>query len=443
MCGCNYCCSSCSSMLNLHNGGTIHVQDKSFTIVTILNECPSYTVYLVRLNQGTLYQTIGVTDINDFSNLYTLKRVRYDQFNFSQYEEEEEEETHLDQDSDKELSDYAINEIKGCQLFTDEKYIVDVLTYQVHYERIPTLSVPSSSSTSPWIWQKTFGSLFASKAKAPLLTSMSFTDIVFPYSCTLQDLINKNILAPSTFFFTNENILKILRDIAAGLSILQEKGYSYNNLNTNTVTMAHDSTTMHADLAKSVRLSDLSLIVKQPFEWNSKYFEYMNELNLSYSSPEVVSLKSKKKDRFSKNGFSSPDGSTYSLSTENPPIDGFANDIWSFGCLVYCILYGLNPFERQEQLVGGSPLEDFIKRGDYSFPGDPPTYSNTGEILEQQNEEGTTGDGSLPKAQHFWNSLIKNCLKVDPHERFTLKDLTQSLDEIERNALQVAVPPAY
>ena len=427
-------------MLNLHNGGTIHVQNKSFTIVTILNECPSYTVYLVRLNHGTLYQTIGVTDVNDFSNLYTLKRVRYNQFSFSEYAEKEEL---LDQDGGKELSDPAINEIKGCQVFEDEKFIVDVLTYQVQYERIPTLSVPSSSTTSSWLWQKTFGSLFTSKSKAPLLTSMSFTDIVFPYNCTLQDLINKNILAPSTFFFTNENILKILKDIVSGLTILQEKGYSYNNLNTNTVTMAHDSTTMHADLTKPVRLSDLSLIVKQPFEWNSKYFEYINELNLAYSSPEIVSLKTKRKDKLSKAAYSSPEGSTYSLNTETPLVDGYANDIWSFGCLLYCILYGLNPFERQEQLVGGSPLEEFIKRGEYSFPGNPPMYTNADEISEQQNEEETTDGGPLPKAQHFWNMLIKNCLQVDPHKRFALKDLTESLNEIERKALQVAVPPVY
>ncbi|ODV94480.1 hypothetical protein PACTADRAFT_44505 [Pachysolen tannophilus NRRL Y-2460] len=80
-------------------------------------------------------------------------------------------------------------------------------------------------------------------------------------------------------------------------------------------------------------------------------------------------------------------------------------DIWSLGCTLYALLYGMSPFEREEQENGAS-MNLAISSGNYSFPQQP-QYS----------------DGI--------KDLIKMCLIVNPSERPSIEKVLSKALELQ------------
>lgn len=82
-------------------------------------------------------------------------------------------------------------------------------------------------------------------------------------------------------------------------------------------------------------------------------------------------------------------------------------DIWSLGCTCYFMLFGISPFEREEQISGAS-LKYAIGTGNFSFPSQD-RYST--RLL----------------------NLIKKCLQVDPAVRPDINELLTLLQELQES----------
>ncbi|CEP22683.1 unnamed protein product [Cyberlindnera jadinii] len=81
-------------------------------------------------------------------------------------------------------------------------------------------------------------------------------------------------------------------------------------------------------------------------------------------------------------------------------------DIWSLGCTLYALMYGSSPFEREENISGGS-ITMAISNNKYSFPNDD-DYIYSDKL----------------------KALVSMCLVVDPVER-------PSIEQVLAKALEV------
>ena len=88
-------------------------------------------------------------------------------------------------------------------------------------------------------------------------------------------------------------------------------------------------------------------------------------------------------------------------------------DIWSFGCTLYQLLYGISPFQREEQINGVS-LFYSIKTGKFSFPDQNESYH----------------DVEYKCLQKF-NKITQMCLNVNPSERPTTSEIIQILKGLQ------------
>lgn len=82
-------------------------------------------------------------------------------------------------------------------------------------------------------------------------------------------------------------------------------------------------------------------------------------------------------------------------------------DIWSLGCTIYCALYGVSPFDREVE-VGGGSLNLAITSGKFRFP----------DVEGMREQEG------------MLRELVSRCLKIEPAERPTAKEVRQELERI-------------
>lgn len=112
----------------------------------------------------------------------------------------------------------------------------------------------------------------------------------------------------------------------------------------------------------------------------SRFKEWVSShCNTYYTAPEVINIK------------------------KNSMID-CSVDIWSLGCILYTLMFGISPFDREEQ-INGMSLQHNISNGLYSIPQDT-SYS-----------------------QKLVN-VIKSCLKVDSILRPTTNELLTQLQNI-------------
>lgn len=79
-------------------------------------------------------------------------------------------------------------------------------------------------------------------------------------------------------------------------------------------------------------------------------------------------------------------------------------DIWSYGCLLYALMYTVNPFEYMEMNQGAN-MSLAIAQGKFDFPNDP-EYNDA------------------------LKDLIRSCLNVDPQARPSVDELIHSLNQL-------------
>ena len=80
-------------------------------------------------------------------------------------------------------------------------------------------------------------------------------------------------------------------------------------------------------------------------------------------------------------------------------------DIWSLGCTIYTLMYGVSPFDREEQLTG-IPLRYAILNAQYNFPDEP----------------------KYPKQ---FMDIVSSCLVADSSKRPTSMDLVRKLRSLD------------
>ncbi|EDO19375.1 hypothetical protein Kpol_1002p21 [Vanderwaltozyma polyspora DSM 70294] len=90
-------------------------------------------------------------------------------------------------------------------------------------------------------------------------------------------------------------------------------------------------------------------------------------------------------------------------------------DIWSFGCIIYQLLYGLSPFQREEQLKGASIVYS-ISTCKYSIPENIEIFKDV--TIKNINE---------------LNEIIKKCIQLDPSKRPTIDEIIDDLEKIKNN----------
>lgn len=249
--------------------------------------------------------------------------------------------------------------------------------------------------------------------------------MLFPFyqKGSLQDLINYNLL-DGVNQFTEPEIIRLMVGICKGLLCLhdpttrEDMGNLSNGLDSVSMTMSEDAASLldntplemnfltsqnnkldsfiHLNIKPATILltdenepiiSDLGSCLRSEREiktdldlTNLKQW-VTNHCNLFYMAPEIINLK------------------------KNSTID-CSVDIWSLGCLLYSLMFGISPFDREEQ-INGLPLRHNICKGIFSIP-DSKTYSQ--KLI----------------------AIIKSCLQVDSIMRPTASELLTQLQDIPK-----------
>lgn len=248
--------------------------------------------------------------------------------------------------------------------------------------------------------------------------------ILLPYFPlgSLQDGINRNLLKGT--FISESECIRIMIGITRGLRCLHDPSARENNADTDTlqdnVSMSYsdeaafllDDTPLELDILSSHNtvntnsyvhrdikpanilfssdglpvISDLGSCSKADVDITTRL--QLNELQewvtdhctLPYTAPELLNLKL------------------------NSSVDCRA-DIWSLGCTCYAMLFGISPFEREEQ-VSGASLTYAIGTGKFSFP------------QQTRYSEGLIG-------------LIKSCIQVESSARPDINELLTTLQDLQ------------
>lgn len=85
-------------------------------------------------------------------------------------------------------------------------------------------------------------------------------------------------------------------------------------------------------------------------------------------------------------------------------------DIWSLGCVLYCLAYGHSPFETTDTVEQGGSMALAVMNGSWKFPAqDPAGYSD--EL----------------------KALIKEMLVLDPRARPTIDQVLRRTQQLIQN----------
>ena len=148
------------------------------------------------------------------------------------------------------------------------------------------------------------------------------------------------------------------------------------NIEPSSILLSNEGTPI---ISKLVSIYRDKLEVKSDVEVSRFKAWVSNHCNAYYTAPEVINVK-------------------------NNSIIDFSADVWSLGCVLYTLMFGISPFYREEQ-INGMSLQHNISNGLYSIPQDT-SYSQ--DLVD----------------------VIKSCLKVDSILRSTTNEILIQLQNI-------------
>ncbi|CCF58711.1 hypothetical protein KAFR_0F01150 [Kazachstania africana CBS 2517] len=245
--------------------------------------------------------------------------------------------------------------------------------------------------------------------------------ILLPYYPlgSLQDMIDRNLLDGSTV--SESQCIKIMVSLCKGLDILHNSssravGNMKASFDSVSITVSDDAASLLAD-------TPLELAVMSPTNYTEESFALLNMspttvLFRSDGTPLIgdLSICSKVKFEITESAdllaFKERIQENCSLPYLAPELVSLKKgslitkevDIWSLGAILYFLMYGVSPFEREEQL-NGTPIKYAIKKGQYSFP--------------QESEYSSS-----------LNDIIISCLQVDPSMRSSPIQLINALEDL-------------
>ncbi|PLW34436.1 hypothetical protein PCANC_05658 [Puccinia coronata f. sp. avenae] len=101
-----------------------------------------------------------------------------------------------------------------------------------------------------------------------------------------------------------------------------------------------------------------------------------------------------------------------------------AVDIWSLGCVLYCLAYGHSPFETADTVEQGGSMALAVMNGSWKFPSTKSSNANPNGNSNNPNNKG-------PRVySDQFRELIKSMLVLDPKARPTIFDVIDSVQAL-------------
>ena len=180
----------------------------------------------------------------------------------------------------------------------------------------------------------------------------NFMYLVFPlFSDDLQQLIQKSVY-PASVFRDESEVRGVLQEIISAIMFIHQHSYRHADLKPSNILLS-----VHEDQISRIVLADFGSCVQfQDVSSRQEALKVMDHA-MKYSSAN----------------FRSPE--LYETPA-NTRIDG-SSDIWAVGCIIYSMLFSINPFERD----GLSTLS--IMNGNFIFPVNHNWSPNFIEIINK------------------------------------------------------------
>jgi serine/threonine protein kinase len=210
------------------------------------------------------------------------------------------------------------------------------------------------------------------------------------FSSSVQTVIDNGPGYPYCPFHDGLDCVKIWRNIIDGLQILHHSGFRHADLKPGNILISADFN--QAVLTDFGSCQPISITVTNRNEALEVQEKAQAFTTASYRAPEL---------------FDTPSSII---------VDGKA-DIWSFGCLMYVMMYSKTPFETTVE--GLSTLS--VLTGSFTFP----SPIDGGDIWHEDYHE-----------------LINSCLTVDLAKRIDLEEVQGKLKRLSPPPLDLKVPPA-
>lgn len=342
---------------------TIRVNDKRYRIQRLLGEGGMSFVYLVRLSKNSLIIDNGIAT----PELYALKKIICP--------------------SVEGISN-GMREIENYKRF-QSPYVIKSIDSQVMQEKDGSKTIYivlpyySLGSLQDSINRRLLEGTFVSEAECVrIMLGVTRGLLCLHGPASRQDNATSRVNVDAVSMTYSDETAMLLEDTPLEMDMLSSNSagsiaYAHRDITPSNILFSSDGLPVIGDLG-SCSQADITIENRHQL---SELQEWVNDnCTLPYTPPELLNLKLNQV-----------------LSSKV--------DIWSLGCTFYTLMFGISPFEREEQIHGAS-LTYAINTGKYSFP-----------------RNSRFSEGLL--------SVIKKCIQVDPIQRPTTSQLLNLLQDLD------------